>query len=68
MISWLCSTKKLPLNSETAGGTKYYYLDILITSTQDVPFVSEDYVLRMAIATQLDIISAIVDLGDKQSS
>ena len=28
--------------------------------------MAEDYVLRMAIATQLDIMAAIIDLGDKE--
>ena len=60
------SIKKLPLNSETYGGTKYYYLDVLINSNYEIPFVSEDYVLRMAIATQIDIMAAIIDLGDKE--
>ena len=32
----------------------------------EIPFVSEDYVLRMAIATQIDIMAAIIDLGDKE--
>jgi hypothetical protein len=61
------SIKKLPLNSETQGGTKYYYLDVLIqVNNNEMPFVSEDYVLRMAIATQLDIMAAVIDLGDKE--
>ena len=47
------SIKKLALNSETGGGTKYYYLDVLINDNNEMPFVAEDYVLRMAIATQL---------------
>ena len=60
------SIKKLALNSETGGGTKYYYLDVLANDNNEVPFVAEDYVLRMAIATQLDIMAAIIDLGDKE--
>jgi len=57
------SINKLALNSETQGGARYYYLESTIDRAE-IPYVSEDYVLRMAIATQLDISAAIIDLGE----
>ena len=59
------SINKLALNSETQGGARYYYLESTV-DRNEIPFVSEDYVLRMAISTQLDIAAAIIDLGDKE--
>lgn len=57
------SINKLILNSETQGGAKYYYLESTVDKAE-IPFVSEDYVLRMAISTQLDIAAAIIGNGD----
>ena len=56
------SINKLALNSETQGGAKYYYLESTVERAE-IPYVSDDYVLRMAISTQLDIAAAIIDLG-----
>ncbi|CBY43535.1 unnamed protein product, partial [Oikopleura dioica] len=75
------SISKLILNSETQGGTKYYYLEVRMliftssiivflqttpTDRSEIPFVSEDYVLRMSMSCLLDIATAIIDLGDKE--
>ena len=61
------SINKLALNSETQGGARYYYLESTIERAE-IPYVSDDYVLRMAISTQLDIAAAIIDLGMNQNS
>ena len=56
------SINKLALNSETQGGAKYYYLESTVERAE-IPYVSDDYVLRMTISTQLDVAAAIIDLG-----